>query len=133
MVGDSSLRPRATTLKLKAGRSEEVDYRFSLPANPTPLDVFFLVDTSSSMDMSIDKLRDGMQRIVDALAAPKIDVQFGVGEIKDYPIPGFGDPTAGDFPYRLNRGDRSGRRLAGRRSSNSKHRAGPGGTTRSRS
>ncbi|MDP9069585.1 MAG: hypothetical protein M3N53_14770 [Actinomycetota bacterium] len=103
VLGDTSLQPAQTTLKLKAGKSEQVDYRFALPANPTPLDVFFLVDTSASMDPSIAGLRNGMQKIVDSLAASKIDVQFGVGEVKDYPIPGFGDPVQGDFPYRLNR------------------------------
>lgn len=103
IVDDTSLKPVSTTLKLKPGRSEKVGYRFELPANPKPLDVFFLVDTSDSMDSSIKGLRNGMQRIIDELAASKIDVQFGVGEIKDYPIPGYGDPTQGDFPYRLNR------------------------------
>ena len=103
IINTSSLKPAKTTVKLKAGDSREMQYRFDLPANPTPLDVFFLVDTSDSMDSSIAGLRNGMQRIINALAKSKIDVQFGLGEIKDYPIPGYGDPTAGDFPYRLNR------------------------------
>ena len=103
ILDDSSLTPAKTTMKLKAGKSQKVDYRFELPANPKPLDVFFLVDTSDSMDSSIAGLRLGMQRIINELAASKLNVQFGVGEIKDYPIPGFGDPTQGDFPYRLNK------------------------------
>lgn len=103
ILDQTSLKPASTKLKLKAGSSESVDYRFDLPANPKPLDVFFLVDTSDSMDSSIEGLRKGMQNIAESLAASKIDVQFGVGEVKDYPIPGFGDPTQGDFPYRLNR------------------------------
>lgn len=103
ILDNSSLKPAKTTMKLKAGKSQQVDYRFELPANPKPLDVFFLVDTTDSMDGSIAGLRLGMQRIIDELAASKLNVQFGVGEIKDYPIPGFGDPTQGDFPYRLNR------------------------------
>ena len=103
IVNTTSLKPAKTTLKLKAGDSREIQYRFELPANPTPLDVFFLVDTSDSMDSSIAGLRHGMQRIINALAESKIDVQFGLGEIKDYPVPGYGDPAAGDFPYRLNR------------------------------
>lgn len=103
IIDTTSLKPAKTTLKLKAGDSREVQYRFDLPANPTPLDVFFLVDTTDSMDSSIAGLRSGMQRIINALAESKIDVQFGVGEVKDYPVPGYGDPAAGDFPYRLNR------------------------------
>lgn len=100
---NTSLQPSKTTVALKPGKSKDVPYRFALPANPTPLDVFFLVDTTSSMESSIAGLRHGMQEIVDELAASNIDVQFGVGEVKDYPIPGFGDPTAGDFPYLLRR------------------------------
>ena len=103
VLDNSSLKPATTSLKLKPGKSEQVDYRFELPANPKPLDVFFLVDTSDSMDGSISGLRQGMQSIVNELAAAKLNVQFGVGEIKDYPIPGFGDPTQGDFPYRLDK------------------------------
>lgn len=95
----TSLQPADTTVALKAGKSKKVPYRFALPANPTPLDVYFLVDTTSSMESSIAGLRHGMQEIVDELAASNVDVQFGVGEVKDYPIPGFGDPTTGDFPY----------------------------------
>lgn len=103
ILDNTALKPATTSMKLKAGASKKVDYLFDLPANPKPLDVFFLVDTSDSMDGSISGLRLGMQQIIDDLAASKLDVQFGVGEIKDYPIPGFGDPTQGDFPYRLNR------------------------------
>ena len=99
VTDSTSLQPSETTVALKAGKSKKVPYRFTLPANPTPLDVYFLVDTTSSMDSSIAGLRQGMQKIVDELAASKIDVQFGVGEVKDYPVPGFGDPTTGDFPY----------------------------------
>lgn len=103
ILDDSSLTPAKTSMKLKAGKSQKVDYRFELPANPKPLDVFFLVDTTDSMEGTISGLRKGMQRIINELAASKLNVQFGVGEIKDYPIPGFGDPTQGDFPYRLNK------------------------------
>ena len=100
---DSSLEPAETKMRLEPGGSKNVDYTFTLPPNPVPLDVFFLVDTSDSMDSSINGLRRGMHKIINELAASKIDAMFGVGEIKDYPIPGYGDPVAGDFPYRLNR------------------------------
>lgn len=103
IVDDTSLQPATTTVRLEPGSSKEVPYRFRLPPNPTPLDVFFLVDTTDSMDSAIDGLRVGMQRIVDELAASKIDVQFGVGDVKDYPVPGFGNPVEGDFPYKLRR------------------------------
>lgn len=100
---ESSLEPAKTRMRLEPGGSKEVDYTLTLPPNAVPLDVFFLVDTTDSMDSSIAGLRRGMKRIIDELAAARIDALFGVGEIKDYPIPGFGDPRTGDFPYRLNR------------------------------
>lgn len=103
IVDESSLVPAETRLRLQPGDSKKVDYTFTLPPNAVPLDVFFLVDTSSSMDSSIAGLRKGMQSIISALEDSGIDAMYGAGEIKDYPIPGFGDPQAGDFPYRLNR------------------------------
>ena len=103
VVDDTSLQPAETTVTLRPDASKRVPYRFALPANPTPLDVFFLVDTTASMDSAIDGLRVGMQRIANDLAASKIDVQFGLGDVKDYPLPGYGNPVAGDFPYKLRR------------------------------
>jgi len=96
-----SLTPADTTVKLRAGATKSVPYRLNVPAEGVGLDVFFLVDTTQSMQSSINGLRSGMQRVADELAASGIDVQFGVGEYKDYSIPGFGRPQEGDFPYRL--------------------------------
>lgn len=101
--GTPELTPEEIKLTLKPGQKETVDLDLDLPPLPNPLDVFFLVDTSKSMDTTISGLRLGMQDIIDDLASEGLDVQFGVGEFKDYPIPGYGDTQAGDFPYRLGR------------------------------
>ncbi|HVF53402.1 MAG TPA: hypothetical protein VNC78_07300 [Actinomycetota bacterium] len=101
--GRPELSPRKAEVRIEPGASETISYRLSLPPRPTPLDVFFLVDTTQSMTSSINGLRAGMQGIIDELAATGIDVQFGIGEYKDYPTPGYGDPLANDFPYRRNR------------------------------
>ena len=101
--GATQLLPNDKTVKLQPGSSRTVRYRLGLPPHPTPLDVFFLLDTSESMAPSINGLRVGMQQIINDLEAARIDVHFGLGEYKDYPIPGYGDPQAGDFPYRLDR------------------------------
>ncbi len=101
--GATQLTPGTTTVRLKPGASKRIDYQLGLPPHPTPLDVFFLVDTSASMESSINGLRAGMQQVITDLENARLDVQFGVGEYKDYPIPGYGSPEAGDFPYRLNR------------------------------
>lgn len=92
------------TIKLDPGESAEVPYRLTLPGEDTALDVFFLMDTTESMQPSIAGLRDGMQLIADRLASSGIDVRFGLGDYKDYPIAGYGEPLNGDYPYRLVRG-----------------------------
>ncbi len=97
--GVPKLSPPRTTLRIPAGRDRTVPYKLALPPKPTPLDVYFLVDTTESMQSSIDGLRAGMQQIIDELDETGVDVQFGVGQYKDYPIPGFGDPVAGDVAY----------------------------------
>lgn len=102
-TGVPELLPEAIDLTLKPGQKKTVELDLDLPPLPNPLDVFFLVDTSMSMDSTIAGLRVGMQEIIDDLADSGLDVQFGVGEFKDYPIPGYGDSQAGDFPYRLDR------------------------------
>lgn len=99
----ASLTPPKKTLEMPPGSTRKVPYKLTLPEHPTGLDVFFLVDVSDSMDSTIAGLREGMNEIVEELGKSKIDVQFGVGSFKDYPIPGYGDPVAGDYPYRLDR------------------------------
>lgn len=102
-VGEVAFAPQHVKVRLGPGQEKKVRYRLELPPVPTPLDVFFLMDTSQSMDSSIRGLQFGIQEMASELARSRIDVQFGVGEFKDYPIAGFGDATEGDFPYRLNR------------------------------
>lgn len=97
------LTPPKKTLEMKPGSTRSVPYRLTLPEHPTGLDVFFLVDVSDSMESTINGLREGMNEIVGELGKAKIDVQFGLGSYKDYPIPGYGQPEAGDYPYRLDR------------------------------
>ncbi|MDQ3983457.1 MAG: hypothetical protein M3271_12325 [Actinomycetota bacterium] len=99
----ADLTPSRKKLEMRPGSTRSVPYRLTLPEHPTGLDVFFLVDVSDSMDSTINGLRAGMNEIVEELGRSKIDVQFGVGSYKDYPIPGYGDPVAGDYPYRLDR------------------------------
>lgn len=102
-TGVPQLLPEDVKVKLKPGEKTTRRFNLALPPLPNPLDVFFLVDTSASMDQTIAGLRAGMQDIINDLASAGLDVQFGVGEIKDYPIPGYGEAAQGDFPYRLDR------------------------------
>ena len=79
----SALVPASTTLTLKPGERRRVDYRLQLPPVPGPLDVYFLMDTTGSMQPSIDGLRQSIQDIVDSLAASRLDVQMGLGDFRD--------------------------------------------------
>lgn len=99
----ASLRARPAALALAPGKRRTVRARLTLPPDPTPLDVFFLVDTTESMQSSIDALRQGLQEIVDELAARGIDARFGVAEYRDYPLAVYGNNLAGDRPYVLGR------------------------------
>lgn len=100
---DASLIGPDHKIKIEAGASKKVDYRLKLPPQPTPLDVFFLVDTTQSMESSINGLLAGLRSIAESLSNADVDARFGAGEYKDYPFGGWGDPLSGDFPYRRNR------------------------------
>lgn len=102
-ITGAHLTPPKKSLEMRPGSTRKVPYKLTLPEHPTGLDVFFLVDVSDSMNPTIAGLREGMNEIVEELGKSKIDVQFGVGSYKDYPIPGFGSPQSGDYPYRLDR------------------------------
>ncbi|MFN2626036.1 MAG: hypothetical protein ABR520_08140 [Mycobacteriales bacterium] len=90
--------PRDGVIRLAPGEATSVDYVLDLPAIPTPLDVFFLVDTTGSMSPTIAGLREGIGKIVTDLARLRLDVQFGLGDFKDYPVEPYGDPS--DYPYK---------------------------------
>ncbi|MGH2754754.1 MAG: VWA domain-containing protein [Actinomycetota bacterium] len=100
---DAVLSSAVSKLRLEPGESDVVDYKLDLPPAPTPLDVYFLLDTTSSMKSSINGLTEGIHRIAQELAASRIDVRFGLAEYKDYPIAGYGDAIENDVPYRQKR------------------------------
>jgi len=61
------------------------------------VDVFFLIDTTGSMGGAIDAVKAGLGNVIENLSATGANVDFGVGQFKDYPIDPYGGP--GDFPY----------------------------------
>ena len=97
---DATLTASERVVRLEPGESRKVDYKLSIPPAPTPLDVYFILDTSVSMRSSIEGLTAGIHDISQELALAKVDARFGLAEFKDYPIPGFGEPTEFDVPYR---------------------------------
>jgi hypothetical protein len=63
-------------------------------------DIFFLVDTTGSMLPSIDNVRTSLATvIVPAANAAIADVAMGVGDYRDFPSGGYGDP--GDWTFEL--------------------------------
>lgn len=73
-----TLTPADLELELGREGSRPVDYRLDLPALPTPVDIWFLIDTSGSMSGAIDGLREGFQTIIDELTASGFDAWFGL-------------------------------------------------------
>lgn len=84
--------PAVRNVRLPVGTSSLEDFTLDLPKNPTPLDLYFLVDVSSSMGDYIKDLKANINRIVDTLTAAKVDLKVGVG------ILGTG-PAKGERPY----------------------------------
>jgi hypothetical protein len=93
-------------VEIEPGGSKTVDYRLSLPRNPSPLDVFYLVDvTSDHRDV-----RSKLGSVGRALAASGIDIAVGAGTIgsrprdltaTDPPLdPTYRDPSGANRPYR---------------------------------
>lgn len=91
--------PERAELTLAPGEVRELDYELDVPATPSPIEVFFLIDTTGSMQFVIDGVREGLAKIVNDLADAGIPARFGVGEVKEYPF----SPYSGgsDLPYRL--------------------------------
>jgi hypothetical protein len=77
------LTPARASLRVEPGEQSSLTHALTLPARPTPLDVFFLVDTSVSMGPTIRGLAEGLDGLVRELAGAGIDAQFGLGEFAD--------------------------------------------------
>ena len=102
--------PGKTTVDLSASvnkivldprETARVDYRLLLPPRPQPLDVFFLLDTTSSMVEELCGLKVSLQRLVRELGASGVKVNFGLGEFKDYPSPIHPHGVPDAYPYRM--------------------------------
>lgn len=81
------IEPATKRLVLESGEERTVDYSLELPGAITPLDVYFMIDISGSMQNAIDGVAHGMQAIADRLAARGLDVNFGVGAFRAFEDP----------------------------------------------
>jgi len=76
---EAALTPAGETVAPPRDGEVRVAHRLELPARPSPLDVYFLLDISSSMQSAQDGIVCGLERVVRELAAAGVDAHFGVG------------------------------------------------------
>jgi photosystem II stability/assembly factor-like uncharacterized protein len=91
------LSPSRAKVRIAPGESATKTYVLDLPPRPSPLDVYFLLDSTASMSNTIRALARSAALIVSELRADGIDVWAGLGEFRTYPRPGENDYN---FPYR---------------------------------
>lgn len=82
---ESSFGPGKRRLVLERGERETVTYKLQLPKRRLPLDVYFLMDTTDSMDSVLDASATAMGDIMNTLAGERLDVEFGLAEHRAYP------------------------------------------------
>jgi hypothetical protein len=81
---DAVLTPTRQVVTVAPGKAHDVPVTFRVPPAPTPLDVYFLVDTTYSMGPAILGLRKAISRIsADIRSRLGISACFGVGDVKD--------------------------------------------------
>ncbi|RZU33524.1 hypothetical protein BKA19_3256 [Blastococcus saxobsidens] len=68
-------------VELDPGETTTLTWTLDLPRRPTPLDTYFLIDTSNSFEPDIQALADGMADVVRSLTDAGIDAHVGIGEL----------------------------------------------------
>jgi hypothetical protein len=99
----SSLFPAKQAVQLPPGQHKDVTYQLLLPRTPSPVDLMFLVDTTSSTDDTLSGVRQDLGTVVDELGAVGLNADFGVAEFRDYPPDDYGNGESTDYPYKLRR------------------------------
>ena len=85
-------------IALAPGEARTLSYEARLGPRPASVDLYFLVDTTSSMSNTIRALVAGMQDIVTRLARSRIRLRVGVGAFRTYPRES--DLLAVNYAYR---------------------------------
>lgn len=80
---ETGFSPPQRTKSVDVGKTEKLDYKLHLPPGVTrPLDVYLLVDASSSMAGRLTDLRPALAQGVGLLAGRHGDLRVGVGEFR---------------------------------------------------
>ncbi|MFN2115361.1 MAG: VWA domain-containing protein [Anaerolineae bacterium] len=90
--------PEAVATLCPGETFEETKHIHVAPA-PGRADILFAFDTTGSMQPVLDSAQANAVTIMSNLAALIPDVQFGVVDLRDYPLETFGE--SGDWPYQL--------------------------------
>ena len=79
------LTPKKETVKIPLGEKKRVTYGLTLSKIRTPLDLYFLVDTSDSAKRFLKGLAQVLEDVVNRLYEARLDVEFGLAEYRAYP------------------------------------------------
>jgi photosystem II stability/assembly factor-like uncharacterized protein len=82
---ESKLTPKERRIVLRPGKERTVTYELRLPKRDLPLDVYFLMDTTDSMDSVLRAATEAAGRIANGLISEGLDVEFGLAEHRAYP------------------------------------------------
>lgn len=98
--GESSPRTRGSLVFLVpfGSPASPESEQFAFSSELTKADVYFLIDTTSTMDAAIASVRDSLAAPDGLIARAREDIQevwFGVGAFDDYPVAPYGDPIYG--------------------------------------
>jgi hypothetical protein len=86
-----TITPNTNDLVLHEGETVDETLTVTVPPLPrTPIDVFFLIDSTASMGDIINAVKSAAVNIVATLAGLHMDIAYGVGDYKDFPY----DPYA---------------------------------------
>jgi hypothetical protein len=90
------LSPKQETIKIAAGDKKRVRYDLSLSKIRTPLDLYFLIDTSESAKPFLRGLAHVLGDLIVELYEARIDVRFGLAEYRAYPDSDVPRPECGN-------------------------------------
>jgi len=102
-VFPSTLFPGKQTVALAPGAHKDVTYQLLLPRTPSPVDLMYVIDTTSSEELTLNAVRQDLGTVVNDLGGMGLDADFGVAEFRDYPPDDFGNGESTDYPYKLRR------------------------------
>lgn len=88
-VVTADVDPATVEATLAPGESLDITKTVDVPEAPPKADVYFLADTTGSMGAVLSAVKADAATVLSGIAALVSDVQFGVGQYKDFPYDAF--------------------------------------------